>query len=118
MSKLTLLLKEGKISQERLEAKCWEVKEVFINDNIVKSFVDACNRGRCKRRLDAKASRIFSRVVSQFEMDERVAERTRYSSDENDAESDGYKDGYEHLYDEEDFMDDWWKRNEDYPYEG
>ncbi len=112
LAKITLLLKEGKLSRERLEDKSWEIHEVDIPDKFVKKFRRLCEKKSQKRCLNL-ASRIFSWIEDSYDSMEMGGS----SEDENCPDKETWDSQEDRdYYDYEDYQDDWWLRGEDPPF--
>jgi len=107
LSKLTLMIREGKLTKNKLEDSQWSVEEIDIPDRIIEKFTDSCFRRKKEQRLITKADRIFNWVQDHMEYEE--------NNHSNLKETKTYRDSYDGMYDEEDYRNDWWKRGEDYP---
>ena len=59
LENLTLAIKEGKITAERLEDRGWEVHEIEIPKKMIKKFRDFCFKRESEKSINKKADRIF-----------------------------------------------------------
>lgn len=105
LDKLTLILKERKITRKKLEGKEWEVEEVQISGKRIGNFVDSCFAGKPVDEILNKADKMFNLARDYIEKEDDCC-----IADDNATV---YRDSYDGMYDEEDYGDDWWKRGED-----
>lgn len=107
LSKVTLSLKEGRLSRKTLEDKGWQIEEIDIPNRMVELFTDFCFRGKSEKKIVNKANRIFNlaRSCVDYEYEGSATESN---------EKHGYRDSYDGMSDLEDYEQDWWKRGDDW----
>ncbi|VVB78428.1 Uncharacterised protein [uncultured archaeon] len=110
LSKLTLDIKEGRLSKRNLEKKGWQIEEIDIPYRMVELFNDFCFRKKSDKKITNKANRIFNlaRRLIDYEYEGSLSS----SSDNHTPHA--YKDSYDGMYDQEDYEQDWWKRGEEW----
>ncbi|MDD5193026.1 MAG: hypothetical protein PHF67_00400 [Candidatus Nanoarchaeia archaeon] len=98
LARMTLLLKEGKISREILEERNWDVYVVDIPDKRLKKLRKLCSKGKKMEKILKVSESIFRYCEDEFD---EVNELESACEDEYD--------------DVEDYTDDWWKRGDPPP---
>lgn len=97
LENLTLAVKEGRLSRERLEKKGWKVEEVGIPKEFIIDFINFSRR-RHEQKKDTAID------IMRF-MYESVKDKNRSIEGINNSFDDEYYDG-------EDYKANWWKRGE------
>ena len=120
LRKFCLAQRNGKLNRYSLEKKKWDFEEMDIPDKIIKDFINSCFRGRSKRRLNSRASKIFewafSNSVIAVKNGLRDDDNYEYEPDEITKVHEG---GYREIIpveDEEDYEDGWWLRGDKPPF--
>jgi len=113
LSKVSLAVKDGRLSRKNLENKGWQVEEIDIPNRMVELFNDFCFRDKSEKKIVNKANRIFNLAQKQIDYEYEGSFRSFNETNEN-LENKSYRDSYDGMYDEEDYMDDWWKRGENW----
>lgn len=108
LNKLAIDIANGKLSKQRLEDSLWDVFEVHIPDEKIKSFRDLCFKNRSKREIQRIGKRIFRWVEYYFD--------EFYDNEDLDNMSGAQANNEEDPYSEyEDYLGDWWRGGDSPP---